>query len=146
MPASTWDRFEALRATKDQFEQALGQAAKWDDKPGKKAAAVYVTSQFDDVADVDLWPAMLDGCWISTCGSGKRLKRSADWDLLLWFRAAQRNTASAKTQRGIKRLIGAPGTTRTCRSWRLEELLRHRNDRRNGYLEKQKPKSPVPRP
>jgi hypothetical protein len=55
-------RFEALRATKDQFEQALGQAAKWDDKPGKKAAAVYVTSQFGDVADVDLWPAMLD--WV----------------------------------------------------------------------------------
>jgi hypothetical protein len=56
------DRFEALRAIKDQFEQALGEAARWDDKPGKKAAAIYVTSQFDDVADVDLWPAMLD--WV----------------------------------------------------------------------------------
>jgi Domain of unknown function (DUF4268) len=56
------DRFEALRAMKDHFEQALGGAAKWDDKPGKKAAAIYVTSQFDDVADVDLWPAMLD--WV----------------------------------------------------------------------------------
>jgi len=55
-------RFEALRAMKDQFERALGGAAKWDDKPGKKAAAIYVTSQFDDVADVDLWPAMLD--WV----------------------------------------------------------------------------------
>lgn len=55
-------RFEALRAMNDQFEQALGEPAKWDDKPGKKAAAIYVTSQFDDVADVDLWPAMLD--WV----------------------------------------------------------------------------------
>jgi Domain of unknown function (DUF4268) len=55
-------RFEALRAMKDHFEQALGEAAKWDDKPGKKAAAIYATSKFDDVADVDLWPAMLD--WV----------------------------------------------------------------------------------
>ena len=70
-------RFEALRAIKDEFERALGQAAEWDDKPGKKAAAICVTSQFDNVADVDLWPAMLDWRWISTCGLGKRLKRSA---------------------------------------------------------------------
>jgi hypothetical protein len=55
-------RFEALHAMKDHFEQALGEAAKWDDKPGKKVAAIYVTSKFDDVADVDLWPAMLD--WV----------------------------------------------------------------------------------
>lgn len=53
-------RFEALRAIKDEFERALGQVAKWDDKPGKKAAAICVESQFDDVADVDRWPAMLD--------------------------------------------------------------------------------------
>jgi hypothetical protein len=55
-------RFEALRAIKDEFERALGQAAEWDDKPGKKAAAICVTSQFDNVADADLWPAMLD--WV----------------------------------------------------------------------------------
>lgn len=55
-------RFEALHAIKDKFEQALGQAAEWDDKPGKKAAAIYVKSQFDNVADVHLWPAMLD--WV----------------------------------------------------------------------------------
>jgi hypothetical protein len=55
-------RFEALRARKDEFERALGQVAEWDDKPGKKAAAICVTSQFDDVAHVDLWPAMLD--WV----------------------------------------------------------------------------------
>jgi hypothetical protein len=53
-------RFEAFRAIKDAFERTLGQAAEWDDKPGKKAAAICVTSQFDNVADVDLWPAMLD--------------------------------------------------------------------------------------
>lgn len=55
-------RFEAFRAIKDEFERTLGQAAEWDDKPGKKAAAICVTSQFDNVADVDLWPAMLD--WV----------------------------------------------------------------------------------
>lgn len=55
-------RFEALRAMKDEFERALGQVAEWDDKPGRKAAAIRVTSAFDDVADVDLWPAMLD--WV----------------------------------------------------------------------------------
>jgi hypothetical protein len=55
-------RFEALRAIKDEFEQALGQAAEWDDKPGKKAAAIGVTSQFDNVTDADAWPAMLD--WV----------------------------------------------------------------------------------
>jgi hypothetical protein len=55
-------RFEALRAVKDEFEQALGQAAEWDDKPGKKAAAITVTSQFDNAADTEVWPAMLD--WV----------------------------------------------------------------------------------
>ena len=55
-------RFGALRAIKDEFERALGQAAEWDDKPGKKAAAICVTSQFDNVADADMWPAMLD--WV----------------------------------------------------------------------------------
>lgn len=55
-------RFEALRARKDEFERALGQLAEWDDKPGKKAAAICVTSQFGGVADVDLWPAMID--WV----------------------------------------------------------------------------------
>jgi len=55
-------RFEAFRVIKDEFERALGQHAEWDDKPGRKAAAICVTSQFDNVADVDLWPAMLD--WV----------------------------------------------------------------------------------
>jgi hypothetical protein len=55
-------RFEALHAIRDEFERALGQVAEWDDKPGKKAAAICVTSQFVDVADVELWPAMLD--WV----------------------------------------------------------------------------------
>jgi hypothetical protein len=55
-------RFEALREIRDEFERALGHVAEWDDKPGKKGAAICVTSQFHDVADVDLWPAMLD--WV----------------------------------------------------------------------------------
>lgn len=59
-PRINLGRFEALRAIKGEFEGALGQVAEWDDKPGKKAAAICITSRFDDVADVDLWPAMLD--------------------------------------------------------------------------------------
>jgi hypothetical protein len=61
-PSINVGRFEALRAIKDEFERALGGVAEWDDKPGKKAAAICVTSEFKDVADVDLWPAMLD--WV----------------------------------------------------------------------------------
>jgi hypothetical protein len=52
-------RFEALHAKKDQFEQALGETAEWDDKPDKRAAAVYFKSSFD-VKNEDQWPAMLD--------------------------------------------------------------------------------------
>lgn len=52
-------RFKALQAMKVEFEQALGQMAEWDDKPEKKAAAVYVQSEFKDVLSVDEWPAML---------------------------------------------------------------------------------------
>ncbi len=61
-PSINVGRFEALRAIKNEFERALGGVAEWDDKPGKKAAAICVTSEFKDVADVDLWPAMLD--WV----------------------------------------------------------------------------------
>ncbi|OBF87918.1 hypothetical protein A5791_18485 [Mycobacterium sp. 852002-51163_SCH5372311] len=53
-------RFDALREVKEEFERALGRSADWDDKPGRKTAAICVTSQFGNVADVDLWPAMLD--------------------------------------------------------------------------------------
>jgi hypothetical protein len=53
-------RFAALQQMKVQFEQALGQVAEWDDKPGNKAAAVYVQSEFKDVESVGEWPAMLD--------------------------------------------------------------------------------------
>jgi hypothetical protein len=43
--AATNDRrFQALHAVKEPFEQPLGGKATWDDKPGKKAAAVYVPS------------------------------------------------------------------------------------------------------
>lgn len=53
-------RFLTLQEKKDQFEQALGKAAVWDEKPGKKSAAVYVKLSFTDVADVDQWGAMID--------------------------------------------------------------------------------------
>jgi hypothetical protein len=55
-------RFAAVHAMKVQFEQALGEKATWDDKPGKKAAAVYVQSHYKDIASVDEWSAMLD--WV----------------------------------------------------------------------------------
>ena len=53
-------RFNALFAKKDQFEQALGEEAVWDEMGGRKSTRVYVMSPFGDVADVDQWPAMLD--------------------------------------------------------------------------------------
>jgi hypothetical protein len=59
-PALNLARFEALHAKKDQFEQALGESAKWDEMAGKQIARVYVSSPFDSVADVDQWPAMMD--------------------------------------------------------------------------------------
>jgi hypothetical protein len=55
-------RFEAVQAKKSQLEQTLQEKPVWDDKPGKKAAAVYVQSEFKDVTHVDEWPAMLD--WV----------------------------------------------------------------------------------
>ena len=59
-PAVNLARFEALHVKRDQFEQALGENAVWDEMAGRKAARVYVTSPFDDVADVDQWSAMMD--------------------------------------------------------------------------------------
>jgi hypothetical protein len=58
--ATNESRFRALHAVKEQFEESLGEQATWDDKPGKKAAAVYVQSEFESVMHVDQWPAMLD--------------------------------------------------------------------------------------
>ena len=59
-PTVNLARFEELRTKKDQFEQALGQQAVWDEMAGRKATRVYVTSSFDDVEAVDQWPAMID--------------------------------------------------------------------------------------
>jgi len=54
-------RFEALRARRSDFEDALGTAPIWDDMPGRKACRIVVISeQFKDVADEDQWPAMID--------------------------------------------------------------------------------------
>ena len=53
-------RFKALHIKKDQFELALGEDAVWDEMADRKATWVYVTSSFDDVADVDQWPAMVE--------------------------------------------------------------------------------------
>lgn len=53
-------RFESLHAKREQFEKALGQAAVWDEMPGKKSARVYVASPFASITDVDHWPQMVD--------------------------------------------------------------------------------------
>lgn len=53
-------RFEALHAQQEQFEQALRQVAVWDGMTGRKAARVCTTSAFNDVANVEQWPAMID--------------------------------------------------------------------------------------
>lgn len=54
--------YDRLLAQREVFESAIGQSAVWDDKPGKKSAAIYVTSPFLTVEDAAEWPAMLD--WI----------------------------------------------------------------------------------
>jgi hypothetical protein len=59
-PSTNTARFEALHAKQDQFEQALGKDAVWDEMAGRKAARVCVTSAFKDIADIDQWPAMID--------------------------------------------------------------------------------------
>ncbi len=53
-------RYKALHTKKEDFEQALGEEAVWDEMTGKKGTRVYVTSPFGDVEDVDQWPAMID--------------------------------------------------------------------------------------
>ncbi|CAJ1494402.1 DUF4268 domain-containing protein [[Mycobacterium] burgundiense] len=54
--------FDRISAQKELFEAALGESAEWDDKPGKKGAAIFTTSTFTSVEDTDQWPAMQD--WI----------------------------------------------------------------------------------
>jgi len=66
--------FRALFASKYQFEAPLGGAALWDDKPGKKATAVAMQSQFNSVTDVDEWTAMLD--WV--IDQHERFRRAVD--------------------------------------------------------------------
>lgn len=59
-PTVNLARFEALCVKKDQFEQALGEEAVWDEMAGRKGTRVHVISPFGDVEDVDQWPAMVD--------------------------------------------------------------------------------------
>jgi hypothetical protein len=59
-PTVNLARFTALHTKKDQFEQALGEEARWDEMAGSKAARVYVISSLGAVEDVDRWPAMID--------------------------------------------------------------------------------------
>ncbi len=54
-------RFESLLDKRPEFEQALGASPIWDDMPGRKAARVVVVSErFQDVADEERWPQMID--------------------------------------------------------------------------------------
>jgi hypothetical protein len=59
-PTVNTARFEALRAKHDQFEQALGEDAVWDEMTGRKSARVSVTSEFADIGNIDQWPSMVD--------------------------------------------------------------------------------------
>lgn len=59
-PAVNRARFESLLAKKGPFEQDLREQAVWDEMTDRKAARVYITSPFDDVANVERWPAMID--------------------------------------------------------------------------------------
>ena len=51
-PTVNLARLTALHTEKDQFEQALGEEAEWDQMAGSKAARMYVTSPLGDVVDV----------------------------------------------------------------------------------------------
>lgn len=53
-------RFEAIRARRAEFEQALGEPPVWDDMPGRKSARIVVRSTFPDVTSVEHWPQMID--------------------------------------------------------------------------------------
>jgi hypothetical protein len=59
-PMVNLDRFNALQMKKEQFEQALGEEAVWDEMADRKGSRVYVTSPLGDVEDIDQWPAMVD--------------------------------------------------------------------------------------
>jgi Domain of unknown function (DUF4268) len=73
-PAAGQARFEALYAKKEQFEQALGESAEWDEMTGRQVSRVYVTSPFESVTDVDQWPAMID--WL--IGQHARFRRAIE--------------------------------------------------------------------
>ncbi|UUW87500.1 DUF4268 domain-containing protein [Pimelobacter simplex] len=53
-------RFTALRERREAFDSAVGVPVVWDEMEGRKAAKVYVMSDYADIGDVDQWPAMLD--------------------------------------------------------------------------------------
>lgn len=59
-PAVNLSRFNALRAKRGRFEEALGETAAWDDMPERNDTRVYVVSPFERVDDRDAWPAMMD--------------------------------------------------------------------------------------
>ncbi|MGX4711439.1 DUF4268 domain-containing protein [Rhodococcus sp. DMF-1] len=51
-------RFDWLHDRRNAFEAALGTTAVWDAMAGRKGARIMVMSPFDDIEDVDRWPAM----------------------------------------------------------------------------------------
>lgn len=53
-------RFDSLYAKKDDFENALGEEAVWDDMAGYQSARVFVGSPFGKITDVKQWPEMID--------------------------------------------------------------------------------------
>jgi hypothetical protein len=71
-PTVNLARFTALHTKKDQFEQALGEEAEWDEMAGSKATRA---SPLGDVEDVDQWPAMIDWLYTSRASSAARHPR-----------------------------------------------------------------------
>lgn len=53
-------RFESLRVRREDFERALGRTADWDPMPDRKAARIVIPSDFTDVGERALWPAMAE--------------------------------------------------------------------------------------
>ncbi|KUI23034.1 hypothetical protein AU194_28190 [Mycobacterium sp. GA-2829] len=54
------ERFMALKSKQADFERALGAPAEWDERPGAKSCAVFVSSDFTSVLDEGQWTAMQD--------------------------------------------------------------------------------------
>jgi hypothetical protein len=67
-------RFEALRVRREEFEAALGEKPRWDGMEGRKAARIWLGSDYKDIEDRATWPLAID--WIMSVQT--RLRNALD--------------------------------------------------------------------